>query len=171
MELPHAAFRSQSGWASLCMRSPLLYKSLYTNVNTSNHGTLALTPPGRPRPGRRPLHHRPRRGQCPRRSRPSTPSTAPAFQRAPSQATRAGAYHLHELVALAQLADDDRLALRDRAVGADELAVLAHRVDLVQRKLVLRVRVCERLSAVGMNEAVLGTAPEGSRVRRTSGPR
>ena len=38
---------------------------------------------------------------------------------------------------LVQVGHHDALALGDRTIDADELAVLAHGVDLVQRQLVL----------------------------------
>ncbi len=49
--------------------------------------------------------------------------------------------HLEELVAFVQVGHDDALSLRDRPVYANELPLLPHRVDLMQRKLVLRAYV------------------------------
>lgn len=43
------------------------------------------------------------------------------------------AYHLQKFVAFIQMGHNDALALWNRTVDADELAVLAHRIYLVQR--------------------------------------
>jgi hypothetical protein len=57
-----------------------------------------------------------------------------------------GTYHLEQLVALVEMRHDYTLALGYGPVGADELAVLAHRVDLEERKLVLCTQAGEIVS-------------------------
>lgn len=63
-------------------------------------------------------------------------------------------HHLQELVTLVEVRHNDALALWDAPVVTDELAVFAHRVDLVQRELILLILV--RICCVIHAEGVLG---------------
>ena len=70
-------------------------------------------------------------------------------------------HHLKKLMALVEVRHDDTLSFRYRAIDTNKLAVLPHRVDLVQSELVLNYHVVSgSLSTSCVHEMGRGYAKE-----------